>query len=176
MIDKYLYKIITELLGENYVKEYADNFSTRILVQKSLYLMIHSKIRTSNTLPYKWSFYVRGPYSSDIAHMLYHINRVGIEVDLNSIEINREDIAAIKNFKDFKEKIKTIKKNTVFQQLAEVDVYEALSTITYISKQIGQDVAQLREKFKQLKPVIGEEISETGFNSLYSLLEENHYV
>ena len=43
MLDRKLYHIIVEALGEDFIKAYPEDFSKRIIVQKVLYLLTHGK-------------------------------------------------------------------------------------------------------------------------------------
>lgn len=177
MLDRRLYKIIESALDETSIKNYIEDFSSRVIVQKVLYILSHGKSNPKLDLPYKWSFYLHGPYSSDIAHMLYHINDFWNELKDKTIELNKEDNKVIKFFKDFKKNLDTLKKeNNDLNRISEAELYEILATLIYIAKQIGKEEIILINKLKTMKPELSEKMTSSVSNSIYHLLNNYNYI
>ena len=102
MLDHKLYKIIIDTLGKAHFDNYPEDFSKRILVQKVLYLLTHGRANPKINLAYKWSFYLHGPYSSEIAHMIYYMNEFSTSsFSENQDILDEEEIESIDNFKGF---------------------------------------------------------------------------
>ena len=105
MIDRKLHKTLEKIWGKHYLEDYCSKnfFEIRIVIQKTLYLLMHNDNHKIEFLqPYKWTFYLRGPYSSDIAHMLFHINNLKSEIDKKEIKFNEEELKSIDLFIQFK--------------------------------------------------------------------------
>ena len=77
MLDLELFYTVERLTKEkeNAFSKYClkENIDYRILIQKKLYLLTHG-MKEKLDLPYEWNFYIYGPYSSEMAHMIYHLN------------------------------------------------------------------------------------------------------
>ena len=174
MLDRRLSKLVEGSLGINYVKEYPNDFSKRIIVQKVLYLLTHGKSSPKIKIPYRWSFYLRGPYSSEIAHMLYHINDHLEETFKNPIEVDENDKEGIENFIKFKEEL--IKAKKIAPNLDEEELYELIATITYAALQIGNDEDKLFLNLKNFKPELTEKLTGSCFKSILEILSQHNYI
>ena len=175
MLDRKLYKIIIDTLGKAHFDYYPKDFSKRILVQKVLYLHTHGKTNPKISLPYRWSFYLHGPYSSEIAHMLYYMNDFSTlladETEKTQDILNLEENEIIANFKVFDKKITTFCYN-----LSKEDLYEMFATITYISEQVDYDKSRIEQKFEVFKPELREKINSKDFETILDTMKEFNYI
>lgn len=177
MIDRKLYHVILQALGEDFIKTYPDDLSIRIIVQKVLYLLTHGKSNLNITFPYQWSFYLYGPYSSEIAHMIYHINDFLHDLDKKPLELEENEKSVILNFNKFKEVIdEERQRNKDFQNIPEEQLYEIIATLIYASKQLGSNKNEILRQFANFKPELKERVSKSMFNNLYSILNQYNYI
>ncbi len=160
MLDRQLYSIIVESLGPEYIDEYPHEFEKRVIVQKILFLLTHIKGKPKISLPYEWTFYLRGPYSSEIAHMLYYMQDFSNNLRQQEFILEEKDQQVIKQFKDLS--------NFLDQQLAQKiglktvsdKIMESLATLVYISEQVEGDEAKILTIFQRLKPKLAELLKE----------------
>ena len=177
MLDRKLYYVIVQALGEDLLKAYPDEFSKRIIIQKVLYLLTHGKSNLNITFPYQWSFYLYGPYSSEIAHMIYHINDFLHDLDKKPLELEENEKSVILNFNKFKEVIdEERQRNKDFQNIPEEQLYEIIATLIYASKQLGSNKDEIFRQFINFKPELEESVSKSMFNHLYSILNLYNYI
>ena len=177
MLDRKLYQIIVESLGEIYFNEYPDNFFTRIIVQKVLYLLTHGHKNPKISIPYDWNFYIRGPYSSEIAHMVYHLNNFKANIKDIKVELNSDEQESITHFNKFKTDFdKLIQKYEDILKIGDADFYELIATLTYIGLQLGTDKKKIIEKFKRFKPTLSEKLNDYQFNEFIEILTNNNYI
>jgi len=173
MLDHKLYKILIEVLDKKHFTQYPEDFSKRIIVQKTLYILTHGKDNRKLSLPYKWSFYLRGPYSSEIAHMIYYMNDYlpSLEENKSRIQLDEEEIKAISHFQDFRKALLSID-----EEINEEDLFEIAATILYISEQIGNDINKITDKFEDFKPNLKQKISSDNFNKILDLMSQFNYI
>jgi len=172
MLDRKLYKIIIDALGKVHFDYYPEDFSKRILVQKVLYLLTHGRANPKINLAYKWSFYLHGPYSSEIAHMLYYMNDFSISLLGEAQDIlNDQEIESINHFKEFDKKIKPF-----LNKLSKEDLYEMFATITYISEQVEHDKSRIEQKFGIFKPELKDKIKSKDFDTILETMTEFNYI
>lgn len=172
MLDRKLYKIIIDTLGKAHFDYYPEDFSKRILVQKVLYLLTHGKANPKLSLAYKWSFYLHGPYSSEIAHVLYDMNDFSTSLLVETQDIlDVNEIESIKHFKEFDKKIAPF-----LNKLSKEDLYEMLATIIYISEQVEHDKSRIEQKFGIFKPELREKISSKDFDAILETMKESSYI
>jgi len=177
MIDRKLYHVILQALGEDFIKAYPDNLSIRIIVQKVLYLLTHGKSNLNITLPYQWSFYLYGPYSSEIAHMIYHFNDFLHELDERPLELEDNEKSVIQNFNRFKEDIDEERHhNKDYQKIPEEQLYEIIATLIYASKQLGSNKNEIFSQFFNFKPELKESVSESMLSNIYTILYQYNYI
>lgn len=177
MLDRKLYKVIEQTLGREYIDQYPDKFEHRIIVQKALYLLTNGNHTQNIKLPYKWKFYLYGPYSSDIAHMIYHINEVSEEVEKRPIKVPSKERKCIHHFCKLKSEIETTyKKKEVQEMLSKSEIYEILGTLTYFAGQVGNNPKKITKTFGRYKPKLQAKVPESIFNELYSMLERYNYI
>jgi len=177
MIDRKLFEIVKQALGISYLKEYPDKFSTRLIVQKALYLLTHGSSSPKANLSYKWNFYLHGPYSPEISHMIYHMHEVWDEISNKEIQLGQEELLSIENFKGLKRELDGLnQQRQVLQDLKVSEVFEVLATLTYLAGQIGDKKKIIQEKFKKFKPELDEKIPTEGFEQLLSLLRDKSYI
>jgi len=175
MLDRKLYSVIAQALGEDFIKAYPDDFSKRIIVQKVLYLLTHGK--SSLSLPYQWSFYLYGPYSSEIAHMIYHINDFSQELEDYSFELEENEKSIIQNFNRFKEYIDEKRvQNQDLQRISEEQIYEISATLIYAAKQLGTNTNEIFRHFFNFKPELKDTVSESMLNDIYTTLYQYNYI
>jgi len=165
MLDRKLYRIINVLN-----KEYFYKYSVyHIIVQKALYLLTHGKTNPKLTLPYKWSFYLRGPYSSEIAHMIYYMIDYLPSLDKSRIQLDEEEIKAITHFQDFRKALLSID-----EEINEEDLFEMITIIVYISEQVNR--SKIEQKFYEFKPELKNKISKKKFKIILNKLSEFGYI
>ena len=177
MLDRKLYNVIAQALGEDFIRAYPEDFSKRVIVQKVLYLLTHGKSNQKITLPYQWSFYLYGPYSSEIAHMIYHINDFLHEIKDNPLELEEIEKSVIKNFNRFKEDIdKRRYQSRDFQRMSEEQLYEIIATLIYASKQLGSNKNEILGHFFNFKPEFKDTVSESMLNDIFTVLYQYNYI
>lgn len=175
MIDYKLVNIITELLGEKSLIEYPEDFKIRLLTQKILYILTHSK-ENPIELPYRWTFYIRGPYSSELPHMLYYISKF----DINEIKTKKKFIVEYENknekaIKRFMDLSKVLFNNYKIDSSNAGDL-EALATLLYIKLQIKSSKEDILKKFRLHKPEMTESYPDKKLESFLEQLEAFNYV
>ncbi len=159
-------------MGKAYFKNYPEDFSKRILVQKVLYLLTHGKANPKMHLAYKWSFYLHGPYSSEIAHMLYYMNDFSTSLSDETHDIlDHQERNTINHFKKFDKKI-----TPFLSKLSKEDLYEMFATIAYISEQVGYDKPRIEQKFGIFKPELKEKIDTKDFDAILETMTEFNYI
>ncbi|MCF2138493.1 MAG: hypothetical protein K9W44_00390 [Candidatus Lokiarchaeota archaeon] len=173
MLDRKLYRIILDALNKEHFYKYPVKFSNRIIVQKTLYLLTHGRTNPKLSLAYKWNFYLRGPYSSEIAHMLYYMNDFSIVLEEGESQdiLDEEEINVIKHFKEFKEKIDVLNNGILPEEL-----FEMLATIVYISEQVDYDRSKIEQKFNEFKPELKSKINDEEFKIILNNLSEFGYI
>ena len=172
MLDHKLYKIIIDTLGKAHFDYYPEDFSKRILVQKVLYLLTHGKANPKIYLAYKWSFYLHGPYSSEIAHMIYYMNDFSSSMLVETQDnLDEQEIETINHFKEFDKKIAPF-----LNKLSKEDLYEMFATIIYISEQVEHDKSRIEQKFGIFKPELKEKIRSKDFDAILETMTEFSYI
>lgn len=172
MLDRKLYKIIIDTLGKAHFDYYPEDFSKRILVQKVLYLLTHGRANPKISLSYKWSFYLHGPYSSEIAHMLYYMNDFSetLAIETHTV-LDHQDVETINHFKEFDKKIASF-----HDTLSREELYEMFATIIYISEQVEHDKTRIEQKFGIFKPELRENISSKDFDAILETMIDFNYI
>ncbi len=177
MIDRKLYEILNRALGETSIKNYSSEFSSRIIVQKVLYLLTHGISAPNVSLPYKWEFYLHGPYSSDIAQMLHHMNDVRDEISHKQVDLTKKDLMSLENFRQFREQLMSLREEErELSNLPKAELFEILGTLVYLAGQLEKDEIKIRAKFKAFKPSLIQKLTENAFSMLYQLLNEFGYI
>ena len=149
MLDRKLYQIVKSTLGERYFSHYRQDFLTRLITQKTLYLLTHRQ-NSKILLKYKWNFYLHGPYSSEIAHMIYYMNDFLPVLHDSQISLSREEQDEIEVFQSFLQDTERKLENT----LDKGELLELLATFLYLQKDIGKDSDMIFQKIAKLKPTI----------------------
>ncbi|HJH32745.1 MAG TPA: hypothetical protein C5S50_11380 [Methanosarcinaceae archaeon] len=118
-----------------------EDFSNRIKYQKIIYLL-----QTSGpSLGYGFNWYIRGPYSSPLAHVLYNINDTTYEKSKNITFNDNERIESL--ITDFKNKLGS--------DIDNVDYLEVLASLHYINKSTfsgNGEFSDLKKKLLNVKP------------------------
>lgn len=131
---------VLDILGVG--KPDMNDFSNRIKYQKIIYLLQASGV----SLGYGFNWYIRGPYSSPLAHILFNI----IENDTyeNSKTLTFNDNARIVSSLDaFTEKLG--------ENINDVDYLEVLASLHYINKSTFSgtgNFSDLKTKLFDVKP------------------------
>lgn len=171
MLDNKLFQVVKDVLNEDYIFEYPEDFKKRMIVQKTLYLLFHGKNTYQIRFPYKWSFYIRGPYSSDIAHMMYYM----AELDPNEFGdeklLSFKEIEKIQEYKKFKNDIERFKQNRINEEDLEV-----LATLTYIGSQLGENGEKIIKKFYDHKPELADTYKPEKLSVFCALLSEYGFI
>jgi uncharacterized protein YwgA len=172
VLDRKLYILVKKALGEEFITEYPNDFNTRLIVQKMLYLISHGMANPKVDLPYNWSFYLRGPYSSEIAHAIYHINETIHELASEDIPIIPEEDRAIHHFVSFKDELKTMEKQ---YKIPLMHFFETVASLVYFCKGRNLDKTMILDKFKRLKPELFKELGEPILKELMDQLNQYCY-
>ena len=169
-----MYKRQEQSLGKSYFLKYPNHFNTRIIVQKTLYLLTHGLSNPKISLPYRWNFYLRGPYSSGIAHMIYHMINFKDDVVDTPIELEKNFKNSLNHFHEFKGELDSIiNKYKKYSKIYNADIYELLATLIYISQQIGSDKDKLFGKLKQFKPNLSKKLP---LEDMHKILTKFKYI
>ena len=136
-----------------------DTISDRILLQKKIYLA--QKIGLP--LGYGYSWYIHGPYSTDLTTVVYQIVPEGTE----SIE-NRK-------FKDqysrIINKINALE-DKIYEKNLQTDViswYELIASIAYWMNPDSSEKEDVLRKIKLAKPQFSKELVEAGYDIYHEL-------
>ncbi len=120
-------------------------FDTRIQYQKIIYLLQSSGI----SLGYGFNWYVKGPYSSPLAHVLYEIDDATYQQNKNLVFNDHERI--IKELNDFR--------NKLGDDINKVNYLEVLASLHYINKANFSGKGRfpdLKRRLLEAKPVLNE--------------------
>ena len=120
-------------------------FDRRIQYQKIIYLLQSSGI----SLGYGFNWYIKGPYSSPLAHVLYEIDDAVYEENKNLVFNDHERI--IKELNDFR--------NKLGNDINNVNYLEVLASLLYINKANFSGKGRfpdLRRRLLEAKPVLHE--------------------
>lgn len=116
-------------------------FDNRLKYQKIIYLLQASDL----SLGYGFNWYIKGPYSSPLAHDLFEIDESFFEIS-SLIEFNNHEQILIK-IEDFKKKLGN--------DIENVDYLEVLASLHYINKAtfFGKgSVDNLKNRLLNIKP------------------------
>ncbi|MHA1999884.1 MAG: hypothetical protein ACTSU9_17370 [Promethearchaeota archaeon] len=172
MLDRRLNLIVKAALSDEYVTGYPKDFTKRLVTQKILYLMTHGNNNPKIKLIYDWSFYLRGPYSSEISSAIYHINNLYEEIDNKEVNLNKEEKIAIEKVKELRESlVELMEKHNV---VSEEDALESIATMVYIIDQGGKR-DNIIKGFKNLKENLYKNLKKSFLNELIELLEIYNY-
>ncbi len=118
-------------------------FDNRIKYQKIIYLLQASGI----SLGYGFNWYIKGPYSSPLAHILFEIDDEIYEKSKKIIFNDHKHI--VKELKNFKKKLG--------KDFNDIIYLEILASLHYIHKVYGKDeLNTLRKKLLEVKPNLEE--------------------
>jgi len=118
-----------------------DDFSNRIKYQKIIYLLQASGI----SLGYGFNWYIRGPYSSPLAHVLFNIDDETYE-NCQNIPFNDNE-RVVSSLTDFK--------NKLGDNIDDIDYLEVLASLHYINKSTFSgncNYSDLKRKLLDVKP------------------------
>lgn len=168
-IDRKLYSVIKHSLGEEYFRSYPDSQDAMIIVQKTVYLLMHGKRNKKINFAYDWKFWICGPYSSEISYDIYdlcHAKRKAMNRQLTS-----DELEAVQIFKEFKDKLLSHFGN----ELSLRDLMELISFFVYIALQINNfdDVAK---KVVEFKSDMAEVLSDENIRIIEDLLNRFGYI
>jgi|SRR5271157_3341443 len=177
MLDRHLFDIVKNALGLEFVENYPTDFDNRLIVQKVLYLLTHFKEDKRISLPYNWTFYLRGPYSSEIAHMMYYMNDFLPELKNGHEFLEEKEKDALATFEQFKEAIESYYLSDLDgSTLSRAELFETLATLTYIAKQVKDDREKLLSIFSGLKPSLAGQITPLNLSKLCDILESYQFI
>ena len=138
-----------------------DSLRNRILLQKKVYLAQLLGLG----LGYRFSWYIHGPYSPDLAAVAYETIPTGVD---SFIEYNLTDEAKgvterVNNLKDELFAIDSSFKDD------EPSAYELLASVAYLKKNRRLDVTEIKKQLQIEKP----RFSADQITTSYDLLDEN---
>ena len=141
-----VFKVLTELLGEDVFNDFASNYEKRLLVQKALY--VYQEASQKDLFGYSW--YVAGPYSPTVSSIIYHslIPEINIKrTEWDTIEFSDVALERIDKVKAYLSY--DIVDNDV-NQVEKTAAYELLASMLYMSK-YGKSQDIVCEKLIQTK-------------------------
>ena len=132
------------VLRELGVKRNIDSLDNRVRLQKAIYISQEAGVH----LGYRFSWYVRGPYSTSLTRDYYYLDVAsGDESPHPDGRVLRENVKATLK------KIKPIMSSPASVNLIPSAWLELVSSTHYLLKTIGKDDPQIaRQKLRQLKP------------------------
>ena len=131
-----------------------ETINDRILLQKKVYLAQDIGL----PLGYGYSWYIHGPYSSDLTTAAYQIIPEGLEA-IDGKVLKEPYMSIIKKVNQLEEQIKTSPTN-----IGIVPWYELLSSIAYWMK-IGYSTKQsIIKRIKDTKPQFSDEQIKHGYD------------
>ncbi|MHA1732205.1 MAG: hypothetical protein ACTSU5_09680 [Promethearchaeota archaeon] len=187
MIDRKLYHVLETLVGADITKKYTENFDDRLAVQKILYLATHCTPKWQIKFPYSWSFYLRGSYSSGIAHAIFHMEEV--EWDRKAGKTIEEDEELAKKLNHHHRALTELGKlyEEINCRISWGEFLELASTIVYVGRDLQKKVKKnneigifdkkLLEVVEKLKPHLVGLITGTqqDLQALVTILKKNKY-
>lgn len=132
---------VLDILGAG--KPDMDSFSNRIKYQKIIYLLQAS----GSSLGYSFNWYIRGPYSSPLAHVLFNINEDDTTYENSKKMTFNDDAKVVSSLKSFTEKLG--------ESINDVDYLEVLASLHYINKSTfsgNGNFYDLKKKLFDVKP------------------------
>ena len=130
----------------------------RILLQKKVYLAQDLGL----PLGYGYSWYIHGPYSTDLAAAAYQIIPEGLGA-IKDKKFNPPYAEMIKRVNELENDISNKK-----IRIGVVQWFELLSSIAYWQKHGYITESQVVEKIKETKPQFSEEQIEAGYSTYYA--------
>jgi len=168
MFDKKLYVIIKQAIGEDGFTRYTSNFKTRIVTQKTIYLLTHV-IKNPIKLDYSWNFYLHGPYSSELAHMIYYMYDFIDELREAEklIQLNGEELDCIRKFHVFFKEIQRMENsNHTLEELMEI-----ASTLIYLKNELNTAETIISTYLNIMKPDLVKKMDEATISRVESLID-----
>ena len=154
-----VYRIIKEFVP-NFLESYESDYSTRLKVQKIIYLFEQFIDDDS----YGFSWYLAGPYSSVLTHQVYSEIVSASKDTLNtwdSLSFNPEAIKKISRIQEFLNKSTDINSTLNFEQRLEL-----LASVWYIAKK-NFSLDEIKSKLLLNKPYFS---NTDGLNNLVQLV------
>lgn len=136
------------VLNELGIKPLMTSFSTRLRVQKILYLLQELGLQTG----WKFSWYIRGPYSPDLAHELFEHR----EKPTKELKVEEDEKKSIRQFRD-----KFGESPLNAQQL------EAAAAVIYVAKSTGLRSTALAVRVSKEKPYLPKQLVEDYVKRIY---------
>jgi hypothetical protein len=136
------------VLNELGIKPLMTSFSARLRVQKILYLLQELGLQTG----WKFSWYIRGPYSPDLAHELFEHRERAVK----DLKADDNETRAIRKFRD---KFGELPLNA--QQL------EAAAAVMYVAKSTGLRSTALAMTVSKEKPYLPKQLVEDHVKRFY---------
>lgn len=149
-----LYKVIVLLLGNEVLENYKEDYDSRLLIQKAVYMLqefIGKEL-------YNFSWYISGPYSSSLSRQITEEildNIDEIQKEANNIELTKRGKEYIKKVQEFFEVDNTQLKQV---NLTKADWYELLASMYYLFTRFGiSNQDDLEKSIKENKRRFSEE-------------------
>lgn len=123
-----VYRIITELFGDDAIEKYSRDYDMRLLVQKAVFMF--QEISGIEGFDYSW--YLAGPYAPELTSMMFNSiipAESSIKNEWRNLKLTntgREQISKLKEF--FKADTRKLKQN----KLTKPDWYELMASCHYI--------------------------------------------
>ena len=138
---------LQSVVNELGVSSSIDTLDERVTFQKTVYLAQAAGI----PLRYRYSWYIRGPYSRDLTRDYYALNEVS---ESNANRATRQEIQ-----EPFASALTSLKGAMIAPRdvpLEQKDWLELLSSIHFLRTRFGLDMASTQEELEVLKPQLSQ--------------------
>jgi hypothetical protein len=121
-----IYKVSTKVLGDDIFDYFKDDYETRLLIQKTMYVFQES---TKKDL-FHYSWYFAGPYSSYVANIAYHSILPNLDTkkslwnDISFSNIGNNKTEQVINYLCYD--------NSRITNLSKVEFYELMASMLYL--------------------------------------------
>jgi uncharacterized protein YwgA len=145
-----IYKLVDQILGNGILNTYTEDFSSRLMVQKAIYI---SQEISKKNFGGDFSWYLNGPYSPSLSRIIYkHIIPDLPMLFVSKIELNETGQKLVQSTTTFFE--------YDYQQLGltKSKWYELIASVHYLSKENKTTNAEsLTQMLFELKPHFSKE-------------------
>lgn len=142
-----VYKVATEVLGDGIFNSFTEDYATRLLVQKAIY--VFQETTKKDLFGYSW--YVAGPYSPKVTDIAYNYIIPNIETkktEWSNLEFSEQGITRLEKVKSFLEITKSDLDKIGLQKM---DFYELMASMLYLYDNYHTDKSGTLEKLKAAK-------------------------
>jgi uncharacterized protein YwgA len=142
-----VYKVSAKVLGEDIFNSYAEDYNTRLIVQKTMY--VFQEAAKKDLFGYSW--YVAGPYSPKVTDIIYNSVIPNLEVKRhvwNNLEFSAQGSERVKKVEKF---LTYSEKERADTNLDKSGFYELIVSMLYLHNNYHTDKDATSEKLKSAK-------------------------